>query len=381
MNLIECADLEKLEIENKRLKEEIEGLKVEIKRGETRKKIIANTNSLLDKSLYELSVINKINTTLSRTLNYDEIITELVTLLSEMVEYVACGILIYEQDIFLLRIHLALPRTESFISLFKDKTLKKYTSFAGSLPGEENLVVKIDNPALIVSDKGQGSILGAFEGIPFKVGDRLIGLLSVAHTKINTFSADDIRLIKLLTDNSSIAIENGLLHKKIEELAITDGLTSLYNHRYFKETLHKEIKRSERYNLVFSLLMFDIDNFKKINDTYGHPKGDEVLKGLSQIAKEIFQREIDVVARYGGEEFVIILPQTTKERALTVGEKMLSLVRERLYIMAGLPEVVTISLGIASYPDDGGREEAIIQAADKALYQAKKEGKDRVVLA
>ncbi|MEW6103490.1 MAG: diguanylate cyclase [bacterium] len=370
-----------VELENKRLKEDIERLKVEIKKGETRKKIIANTNALLDKSLYELSVINKINTTLSRTLNYGEIITELTTLLSEMVEYVACGILICEQDIFLLRIHLGTPRTESFISLFKEKTLKKYAGFAGSLPAEENLVVKIDNPALLVSDKGIGSILGAFEGMPFKVGDRIIGLLSVAHTKVNTFSQDDTRLIKLLTDNSSIAIENGILHKKIEELAITDGLTGLYNHRYFKETLHKEIKRSERYNLVFSLLMFDIDNFKKINDTYGHPKGDEVLKGLSYIAKEIFQREIDVVARYGGEEFVIILPQTTKERALAVGEKMLSLVKERLYIMAGLPDVVTISLGIASYPDDGEIEDVIIQSADSALYRAKKEGKDKVVLA
>ncbi len=374
--------MDKLEIENKGLKEEIERLKVEIKKGETRKKIIANTNVLLDRSLYELSVINKINTSLSRTLNYEEITRELTTLLSQMIEYVACGVLVYDQDAtFLLRIHLTYPRTNAFISNFKEKTLKKYTAFSGFRPLDKEIIIRIDNPTLVVEDKGIGAVFGAFEGIPFKVGDRVIGLLSIAGAKINTFSSDDLRLIKLLADNSAIAIENGMLHKKIEELAITDGLTHLYNHRYFKEALHKEIKRSERYNLIFSVIMFDIDNFKKINDTYGHPKGDEVLKGLSQIAKEIFQREIDVVARYGGEEFIIILPQTTKARASVVAEKIRSIVKEKLWVSVSLPEVVTISLGVAVYPTDGETEEVIIQSVDGALYKAKKGGKNRVVVA
>lgn len=372
--------MNELEQENKKLKEELERLKVEIKRGETRKKIIANTNVLLDKSLYELSVINKINTSLSRTLNYTEIINEVASLLSQMIEYVACGILISEEEAFILKIYLTAPRTDSFINDFREKTLKKWIGFCGSLPKDKEIILKINNPSLVVEDKGKGGVLGAFEGIPFKVGNRIIGLLSIAATKVNTFSPDDIRLIKMLVDNSSIAIENGLLHKKIENLAITDGLTGVYNHRYFKEALHKEIKRAERYNLVFSLLMFDIDNFKKINDTYGHPKGDEVLKELAQIAKEIFQREIDVVARYGGEEFVIILPQTTKEKAAIVGEKLLPSIRERLFLLASLPEPVTISLGIASYPDDGEKEDDIILSADKALYEAKKQGKNRIVL-
>lgn len=373
--------MNELEQENNRLKEEIERLKHQIKREEVRKKIIANTNLLLDKSLYELSVINKINSSLSKTLNYEEIINEVIDLLSQMIEYTSCGVLICEAELFLLRIYLASPKTHSFVDNFKEKTLKKWVSCCGSSPKDKELILKINNPSLVVEDKGKGGVLGAFEGTPFKVGNRIIGLLSIASSKVNTFSPNDTRLIKMLVDNSSIAIENGLLHKKIEELAITDGLTGVYNHRYFKETLHKEIKRAERYNLVFSLLMFDIDDFKKINDTYGHPKGDEVLKGLAQIAKDIFQREIDVVARYGGEEFVVILPQTTKERAGIVGERFISSIRERLFSLSGLSEVVTISLGIASYPDDGEREDGIILSADKALYEAKKQGKNRVVLA
>jgi len=370
--------MNELEEENKRLKEEIKSLKQEIKKGEVRKKIIANTNALLDRSLYELSVINKINTSLSKTLSYEEIINEITTILSQMIEYVACGILVCEKNTFLLKIHLTSPRTQSFISDFKEKILKKYASLSGSLPAD--VVVKVDNPLLVVSEGGGGGVRGAFEGIPFKVGDRVIGLLAIAGVKVNTFSPDDLKLVKMLVDNSSFAIENSLLHKKIEELAITDGLTGLYNHRYFKEALHKEIKRAERYNLVFSLLMFDIDDFKKINDTYGHIKGDCVLKEISQIAREIFQREIDVVARYGGEEFVVILPQTTRERASIVGERLLSSVRERLWKLASLPVPVTISMGIASYPDSGESEDTIIQAADSFLYMAKKRGKNRIVL-
>lgn len=362
------------------MNEEIERLKQEIKRAEIRKKIIINTNALLDRSLYELSVINKINTTLSKTLNYIEIIDEVVALLSQMIEYITCGVLICKEDMFLLRIYPLCPRTESFINDFKEKTLKKYISLCGPLPKDKEVVVQINNPALVIEDKGKDKVIGAFEGMPFKVGERIIGLLSISGAKVNTFSPEDIRLIKILTDNSSIAIENALLHKKIEELAITDGLTGVYNYRYFKESLHKEIKRAERYNLVFSLLMFDIDNFKNINDVYGHLKGDEVLKGLSYIAREIFQREIDVIARYGGEEFVILLPQTTKEKAARIGERLLSSVRERLSLIASLSAPVTISIGIASYPDDGEIEAHIIQSADRALYAAKREGKDRIVL-
>lgn len=369
-----------LEQENERLKGEIERLKQDIKKGEIRKKIIANINALLDRSLYELSVINKINMSLSKTLNYIEIINDVVALLSQMIEYITCGVLIFDDEKLLLRIYPSFPRTRSFINDFKEKTLKKYIGLCGPLPKDKEVVLEINNPSLVIENKGKDKVVGAFECMPFKVRQKIIGLLSIAGGKVNTFSPEDMRLIKMLTDNAAIAIENGLLHKRVEELAITDGLTSVYNHRYFKESLHKEIKRAERYNLTFSLLMFDIDDFKNINDLYGHPKGDEVLKGLSYIAKEVFQREIDVVARYGGEEFVVILPQTTKDRAAIVGEKFLSSVREKLSSLADLSEPVTISLGIASYPDDGATERDIIQSADNALYAAKKGGKDRIVL-
>lgn len=369
--------MSELEEENKRLKEEVERFKQEIKRGEIRKKIIEDTNKLLDRSLYELSVINKINTRLSKTLNYLETLNETIKLLSQMIEYITCGVLL-TKEVLLLKIYLAVPRTNSFIDDFKEKTLKRYTSLYGPLSKDKDVVVQIDNQELLIKNNENRSNVYAFEALPFNVGDRTIGLLSLA--RANICSEDDIMLIKILTENSAIAIENSLLHKKIEELAITDGLTSLYNHRYFKDALHKEIKRAERYNLSFSIIMFDIDNFKKINDLYGHLKGDEVLLRLSGIAKEIFQREIDVIARYGGEEFIVILPQTTKEKAVIVGERLLSSVRRNLSFLVSLPAPITISMGIASYPDNGKKEMDIIQSVDKALYAAKRQGKDRMVV-
>ncbi|HAW50681.1 TPA: hypothetical protein DCX16_07010 [bacterium] len=362
--------------ENKKLKEKIKELTQEIKKGEVRKKIIQDTNAMLDRSLYELSVINKINNLLSKTLDYDEIIHEIMVILSTMIEYTAIGILIKNEGVFLLKINLASPKAKGYILEFKKKALAKFRAIVGGVP-ENKVVVSVENQNMIIDDE-EHAVIGCLKESPLVAGDKTIGLLVVANIKM--FSQDEIRLINIVAENSAIAIENSLLHRKIEELAITDGLTGLYNHRYFKEALHKEIKRSERYNLVFSLIMFDIDDFKSINDRFGHPKGDCVLIGISQVIKNIFQREIDVGARYGGEEFIILLPQTTKENAYLVSKKMLSAIRNNAWKLAGHPEIVTVSIGISSYPQDGQNEEALIEAADSALYNAKKTGKNKVVV-
>jgi diguanylate cyclase (GGDEF)-like protein len=366
--------------ENIKLKEEIEELRKQAQRAETRKRIIARVNQMLDQSLYELSVINKINRILTKTLDYEEIIREIMALLSTMVEYVAAGLLISDDTVCLLKIHLASPRARKFIMLFKERAIRKYAELSGTSLSSDKLLLGVENEAFIVDSEERGNLLGAFEAARLQVADRVIGILCVAHTKTNIFTSADLKLIELLANTSSVAIENGLLHRKVEELAITDGLTGVYNHRYFKEALHRELRRSQRYNLVFSLLILDIDNFKKINDTYGHIKGDEVLKGLANIAKGNLHREIDVLARYGGEEFVVILPQTTKERAVFVADRMRREIEDRLSGAVGMADRITVSVGIAQYPHDGEEERMLIQSADQALYQAKKSGKNRVVM-
>lgn len=163
---------------------------------------------------------------------------------------------------------------------------------------------------------------------------------------------------------------------KLEEKAYTDGLTCLYNHRYFQDSLSSEINRVYRYKHPLSLIIMDIDDFKKINDNYGHKKGDVVLKVLAEKMWESI-RETDIACRMGGEEFAIILPETTSYEAFAVAERL------RLAISSQpIDEIsrVTISLGVATFPDDASDKDSIIVAADTAMYQAKRQGKNQTII-
>ena len=168
---------------------------------------------------------------------------------------------------------------------------------------------------------------------------------------------------------------------RLAQLAVTDGLTGLYNHRHFHERLTLEVERSQRSGLPLSLLMLDVDHFKQFNDTFGHPAGDEVLRQLARVLADT-RRANDVVARYGGEEFAVILVDTAKFTAAKVAER----VRERVYandFSEAAPKAgkLGVSIGVATFPDDGSDVEALVRAADTALYAAKRAGRNRVVLA
>lgn len=157
-----------------------------------------------------------------------------------------------------------------------------------------------------------------------------------------------------------------------QQLSILDGLTNVYNYRYFHESIEKEISRAERYNQFFSLLMVDIDDFKKYNDTHGHLFGDRLLKQIALSLKEAV-RAADTVFRYGGDEFIILLPMTTKEQALKAAERLQNVIKQNFPL--------TISIGISNFPEDRGDKESIIKKADLALYQAKHSGRNKVCYA
>lgn len=169
---------------------------------------------------------------------------------------------------------------------------------------------------------------------------------------------------------------------RLAQLAVTDGLTGLFNHRHFHERLTLEVERSLRNGLPLSLLMIDVDHFKRYNDRHGHPAGDDLLRQLSRIMTD-GRRANDFVARYGGEEFAIVLVDTTKLTAAQVAEKLRERVADYPFEHAGdQPDGrLAISLGVASFPDDAEGSEALVRAADAALYEAKRGGRNCVVLA
>ena len=169
---------------------------------------------------------------------------------------------------------------------------------------------------------------------------------------------------------------------KLRRLAVTDGLTGLYNYRAFRSQLHIEMSRSKRFKMPFSLLMMDIDHFKSYNDENGHPSGDLVLKTFARLLHKNV-REVDIVARYGGEEFILILPGTDKKSGLLVAEKIRKLVKKTLFPLENSEQKgrITISIGVAAFPQDTQNEEELIQAVDKAMYKAKKKGRNRSAVA
>lgn len=164
--------------------------------------------------------------------------------------------------------------------------------------------------------------------------------------------------------------------RKAEQKANVDGLTDIFNHRYFQERLAAEVDRATRYERVLSVIMLDLDDFKAFNDTWGHQEGDRLLKWFATICSECV-RSMDVLARYGGEEFVVILPETDSKEALAVAERIREATEKRSLSAFGKNRGVTVSAGVAGFPDHGRSRHALVLNADAALYFAKQEGKNR----
>ena len=189
-----------------------------------------------------------------------------------------------------------------------------------------------------------------------------------------------LRIKQLHDQLNAKVIELEQAKERLRQLAITDGLTGLYNHRYLKEHLEQELYRAGRHSSEVSVIMIDIDHFKKYNDTYGHPAGDALLRMIARLLKENI-RKIDIAARYGGEEFSLVLVETNKQAASVVAEKLRRLVQACKFQVAPnqLNGRVTISLGVATFPVDAANMDAIIEVADKRLYAAKQNGRNQVM--
>ncbi len=223
----------------------------------------------------------------------------------------------------------------------------------------------------------------------------LLGVLTVESQTENAFDDDDVRLLSILALQVAAGMRNAKMYTEIESLAITDPLTGLYNYRYFYQRLASEVARSQRYRHPLSVILIDLDDFKSVNDRYGHLAGDRVLREAAQAVRRNIRRydepvvmkgEVDIVSRYGGEEFIVIMPDTPLEGALVCAERLRGIVEKTVGAGAGLPyeqgapRRITGSFGVAAF-ETGESLEDMVRRADQAMYRAKEEGKNRVAAA
>ncbi len=215
-------------------------------------------------------------------------------------------------------------------------------------------------------------------GVPIKINHKVIGGLFLANKAGDErFTLEDEEILFTLAYQAAVAIENAKLYGEVQQLAVTDGLTGLLNHREFRRRLDEGIEGSKRYHYTISLIMIDIDHFKHFNDTFGHQTGDHVLKIVSDIIKTQ-SRVLDVCARYGGEEFAVILPETDTPGAIILSERIRSTVYAYPFKHDGIKSQLSVSIGIACFPGDATDAEDLIKRADEALYTAKKTGRNKV---
>lgn len=215
--------------------------------------------------------------------------------------------------------------------------------------------------------------------VPLILGSNRIGTMSVHHFARSIYSDSDREMLELLAATAAIAVENARLFNEVQQLAITDPLTHLFNRRKFEELSTKEFERSHRYRHPLSLLMIDLDQFKQVNDTFGHIVGDQVIAGLASLCRNGL-RSNDLLARYGGEEFIILLPETTAEKAMATAERLREDCVQTEFSTNQGNISISISVGVAEITRDCASVETLIDRADQALYVSKNNGRNTCTL-
>lgn len=330
----------------------------------------------------DLSALLDMTRSLSSTLNFKELLYLIVKKISDVINVARCSIVRIDPD-SKYGIVVASHEDPGIRDIKID--LRKYPEVKKALEIKDIVIVKNiwKDPLMAKVKRYLEKIkFDSIVVIPVIYREEVIGTLILRTSRVGAaFKEKEIRFCKVVANVAAGALYNAYLYEVIEEektmlqkLAITDDLTGVYNHRYFAYRFQEEFDRVKRYDHPLSLIMLDIDYFKVINDTYGHRKGDMILKEFARVLKKNI-RNIDILARYGGEEFVILLPQTDRAGAFIEAERIRKIIKEHDYKIKDVK--ITVSLGIATYPCEGIKtQDDLMGCADQALYIAKSRGRD-----
>jgi len=340
--------------------------------------ILSHVNELLDRKLYEATILTEIGRVARSLVHFDETFTSVMGIVSRVVGFTVGAMAFIESDDLDVVMMLNHAATPAVVDEHKTKLME-------AIARERNGVAFLRTQARLFAPSGgdntpaQENQLGAFAAFPISTTNKLTGLLALGGKSLAKMTPETETFLHQVANQAQIVVENSRLFERIRNLSIRDSLTELYNHRHSMALVSNEFERVGRYEDSLSVLMIDIDHFKRFNDEHGHQAGDSILRDTARLLRETL-RTVDSLGRYGGEEFMAILPHTEYDEGHRTGERLRRSVEDHTFKYGDKKLKVTVSIGVATYPSEPvDSPGALIREADKALYRAKEGGRNRVV--
>lgn len=337
---------------------------------------LEKSNKTLSKSIAEFYTLNQISQAIGSILDTKELLKRLNDIILGVVGGSYSTIILYDEESGRLKVHTTNVVNPGDLATIKDN-INSSILLDTFMKGEYILENNVDYYQYIFTC---GRNINSLMCIPLTTGSRKFGLILVEHTLSNAFDTENVRFLKIIAQQVGIVMENAELYLKMKEMARIDGLTGIYNRQYFQERLQSEFKEAQKNGYPLSLVIYDIDYFKKFNDMYGHLFGDKVLKSVAEAVVSTL-RKSDVIARYGGEEFTILLPRTSLDEAYEKVETLRKLIANHVIEDNLISVSVTASFGVSSFDECALTENDLVRTADDALYEAKSAGRNCVMTA
>ncbi|MFX1539079.1 MAG: diguanylate cyclase, partial [Promethearchaeota archaeon] len=349
--------------------------------------VAINKVRLTQSRFKEMELLRQAGLKIVSNIDLDKLLSIIVNLVRESLGYDNCAIFLPQGKKLILKAQ----------SHFPKKVLGLEIKFGEGIVGRSAKRKKVINIGDVPKcdfyiPSGLKGIQSAL-ALPILYENRLIGILATESRKKEAYRNEDVNVLTILSSQIGVALRNAEMLGELKKMSITDSLTGLYNYRYFRMRLEQETLRARRYNRNLSLILIDLDNFKMINDTFGHLKGDEILIAIAQLLLKNIRKldsssimkevEIDIPVRYGGEELMIIQPETPLQGAITAAKRLRTLIKKeinrkiRLIKENGKQLKVSGSIGVASLKTRE-KSDDLIKRVDQAMYEAKKRGKDQI---
>jgi len=338
--------------------------------------ILSRVNELLDRKLYEATILSEIGRIARSLVHFDETFTSVMTVVGRVVDFDVGAMAFVEADDLDVLLMLQRPMAPAVIEEAKARILESIVRERDGAPFGR-VQASLFAPRGGASGAEEKTLAG-FAAFPITTNEQLSGMLALGGRAAARIGADMEAFLAQVANQAYIVTQNSRLFDRVKNLSVRDGLTELFNHRHSIELLQNEFARVGRYEAGVAVIMLDIDHFKQVNDEHGHQAGDVVLRDVARLLRDTL-RTVDAVGRYGGEEFIAILPHTSYEEAMQTAERVRHAIANHAFRMSDKVLRITASVGVSSYPSETtDSPNALVREADKALYRAKESGRNRV---